>query len=60
MSDLVVPDASALVAVLLDAGSTSYVAVAELTQSPLVTLDRRIAGAAGLRCEVVCPRKDFR
>lgn len=30
-----------------------YVAIAEVLNSPLLTLDRRIAGAPGLRCEVV-------
>lgn len=33
----------------------SYVAVAELSNSPLVTLDRRIGRAAGVRCDVVIP-----
>ncbi len=33
----------------------SYVAVAELADAPLVTLDRRIAGAPGMRCEVIAP-----
>jgi predicted nucleic acid-binding protein len=33
----------------------SYVAVAELADAPLVTLDRRIARAPGLRCKVTCP-----
>lgn len=33
----------------------SYVAVAELTEATLVTLDRRIAGAPGLRCAVATP-----
>ena len=35
-----------------DAG---YVALAELTESTLVTLDRRIAGAPGLRCAIATP-----
>ncbi|MGL5866428.1 MAG: type II toxin-antitoxin system VapC family toxin [Dermatophilaceae bacterium] len=35
-----------------DAG---YVAVAELLQVPLVTLDRRIARATGVRCAVTTP-----
>lgn len=35
-----------------DAG---YVAVAELTGATLVTLDRRIAGAPGLRCVIQTP-----
>jgi predicted nucleic acid-binding protein len=33
----------------------SYVALAELTNAPLVTLDRRIAGAPGLRCAICAP-----
>ena len=33
----------------------SYVALAELTDSPLITVDRRIAGAPGLRCPIVTP-----
>ncbi len=33
----------------------SYVALAELVKAVLVTLDRRIAGAAGLRCTVTTP-----
>ena len=33
----------------------SYVALAELAGSALVTLDKRIAGAPGLRCDVVTP-----
>lgn len=33
----------------------SYVAVAELADAPLVTLDRRISKAPGLRCEVLAP-----
>lgn len=32
-----------------------YVALAELTQATLVTLDRRIGGAPGVRCTVVTP-----
>jgi predicted nucleic acid-binding protein len=35
-----------------DAG---YVALAELTGQPLVTLDRRLSRAPGLRCEVLTP-----
>jgi predicted nucleic acid-binding protein len=37
---------------IYDAG---YVALAELLDAPLVTLDRRIAGAPGLRCTVAAP-----
>lgn len=37
-----------------DAG---YVAVAELLDAPLVTLDRRVARAPGLRCVVSAPRR---
>jgi len=33
----------------------SYVALAELTSTALVTLDKRIAGASGLRCTVTTP-----
>ncbi len=33
----------------------AYVAVAELTEAALATLDRRIAGAPGVRCTVVSP-----
>ncbi len=33
----------------------SYVALAELTSTALITLDKRIAGAPGLRCTVVTP-----
>ncbi|WP_102141395.1 type II toxin-antitoxin system VapC family toxin [Mycobacterium hubeiense] len=33
----------------------TYVALAELLQTPLITLDRRIQRAPGLRCDVVCP-----
>ena len=33
----------------------SYVAVAELINATLVTLDRRIRGAPDLRCPVACP-----
>lgn len=33
----------------------SYVAVAELSNAPLVTLDRRIGRAPNLRCTVTCP-----
>jgi predicted nucleic acid-binding protein len=36
----------------------SYVALAELTGATLVTLDRRIAGAPGLRCVIVTPQPD--
>lgn len=33
----------------------SYVALAELTDATLVTLDRRISGAPGLRCTIAIP-----
>lgn len=33
----------------------SYVAVAEVLEAPLATLDTRIAGAPGLRCDVMTP-----
>lgn len=39
----------------LTAYDASYVAVAEATDSTLVTLDRAIAGAPGIRCVVDTP-----
>lgn len=39
----------------LSAYDASYVAVAEATESTLVTLDRRMAGAPGVTCTVLCP-----
>lgn len=39
----------------LSSYDASYVAVAELTVAPLVTLDRRIGRAPGLRCAVTTP-----
>jgi predicted nucleic acid-binding protein len=33
----------------------SYIAVAEALELPFATLDRRLARAPGLRCEVMCP-----
>lgn len=33
----------------------SYIALAELTNTALATLDRRIGRAPGIRCPVVCP-----
>jgi predicted nucleic acid-binding protein len=39
----------------LSSYDASYVAVAELTQTPLVTLDRRIGRAANLGCPVMTP-----
>ncbi len=61
MSPRVVCDASALVAVLVDAGSdgtsydASYVAVAELAEAELITLDRRISRVPQLRIAVRTP-----
>jgi len=37
----------------LSSYDASYVAVAEMVAAPLVTLDRRIGTAPGLRCPVV-------
>jgi len=39
----------------LTAYDAGYVALAELLDADLVTLDRRIAGAPGLRCRVSTP-----
>lgn len=39
----------------LSSYDASYVAVAELTQAPLITLDRRIGRAPNLRCVVTTP-----
>ncbi len=39
----------------LTAYDASYVALAEDLEIPLVTLDRKIGGAPGLRCEVLSP-----
>lgn len=39
----------------LSSYDASYVAVAELTGAPLVTLDRRISRAPSLRCVVATP-----
>jgi len=33
----------------------SYVALAEAVSAPLLTLDRRLASAPGLRCQVIVP-----
>lgn len=33
----------------------AYVSLAELIDAPLVTLDRRMAGAPGIRCSVLVP-----
>ena len=41
----------------LSSYDASYVAVAELTQAPLVTLDRRIGRAPNLRCAVMTPSR---
>jgi predicted nucleic acid-binding protein len=39
----------------LSSYDASYVALAEITGAPLVTLDRQIALAPGLRCAVATP-----
>lgn len=39
----------------LSAYDAVYVALAELTDSVLLTLDLRLAGAAGLKCEIATP-----
>ncbi len=39
----------------LSAYDASYVALAELLEAPLVTLDQRIGNAPGVRCEVLIP-----
>ena len=39
----------------LSSYDASYVALAEITGAPLVTLDRQIAQAPGLRCAVATP-----
>jgi predicted nucleic acid-binding protein len=39
----------------LSAYDASYVALAELVDATLVTLDQRISGAPGLRCEIATP-----
>lgn len=39
----------------LSSYDASYVAVAELAEVPLVTLDRRLAGAPNLRCPILTP-----
>lgn len=39
----------------LSSYDASYVAVAELADAPLVTLDRRISRAPNLRCTVAIP-----
>ena len=39
----------------LSSYAASYVALAEITGAPLVTLDRQIAQAPGLRCAVATP-----
>lgn len=42
----------------LSSYDASYVALAELIDATLVTLDRRIAGAPGLRCAIATPPSD--
>jgi predicted nucleic acid-binding protein len=39
----------------LSSYDAAHIALAEELDAPVVTLDRRIKGAPGLRCEVVCP-----
>lgn len=38
----------------------TYIALAELLGLPLITLDRRLANAPGLRCEVLTPQPTAR
>ncbi|HEX4345674.1 MAG TPA: PIN domain-containing protein [Solirubrobacteraceae bacterium] len=52
--ELLAPRAWALRA-NLSVYDASYVALAELADARLVTLDGRIAGAPGVRCEVATP-----
>lgn len=65
---MIVVDASAILSGLLAEGDSralligddvqgpaTYVALAELLGCPLATGDHGIAGAAGIRCEVVAP-----
>lgn len=39
----------------VSAYDAAYVSLAEFLELPLVTLDMRLAGASGLRCEVLTP-----
>ena len=41
----------------LSSYDASYVSLAELAQAPLITLDRRIARAPGVRCSVTTPEQ---
>ena len=55
---LVVVDSSAVVALpreWVTCYDASYVALAELLDAPLVTLDRRVARAHGPRCAFLTP-----
>lgn len=42
----------------LSSYDASYVALAEMLAMPLVTLDRRIQRAPGIRCEIISPDSD--
>jgi predicted nucleic acid-binding protein len=41
----------------LSSYDASYVSLAEMAQAPLITLDRRIARAPGVRCSVTTPEQ---
>jgi predicted nucleic acid-binding protein len=39
----------------LSSSDASYVALAELIDAPLITLDKRLTGASGVRCTIATP-----